>query len=182
MVNFVEIYAAHLDAQGAVGENIHGECENGSFLAEHFQFGNNILLLVVVKQQVFAFGDDGHDLFQVYHFAFLLVFHVEVDGVDGDLHLSLFLASHAVVARHELRKSAKDVEQLNLHLEDDGVFLFEAPLTDLRLHVRHEIVLRFHQSSIYLARHVCQEARLQLRHLLSDDCIDSGLVSGFEIV
>jgi hypothetical protein len=52
---------------------------------------------VVVKEKVLALGDDSDDLLQVYQFTFLLILHVEVYGVDGDLHLTLLLTPHAVV-------------------------------------------------------------------------------------
>lgn len=62
------------------------------------------------------------------------------------------------------------------------MLLFETPLTYLRLHVCHKIVFGFHQSGIYFAREISYEIGVKLCHFLSDDCIDSGLVSGFEIV
>lgn len=108
MVDLVEVNAAHLDAEGAIGEDIHGHGEYGPFFAEHLQLGHDVLLLVVVQHQVLALRHDGHYLLQVDQLALLLVLHVEVDGVDGYLHLTFLLAAHAVVARHELREPAEN--------------------------------------------------------------------------
>jgi hypothetical protein len=53
---------------------------------------------MVVEHEVFALGDDSYYLLEVDQLAFFLVFHVEVDCIDGDLHLAFFLTTHAVVA------------------------------------------------------------------------------------
>lgn len=56
MIYFVEIDAAHFDPERTVGQQISSEGEDSTLLSEHLQLGNQILLLMVVQQQVLAFG------------------------------------------------------------------------------------------------------------------------------
>lgn len=61
------------------------------------------------------------------------------------------------------------------------MLLLQASLTYLRLHLGHEVVLRFHQTSVDLPRHVGKEVGIELSHLLSDDAVDRHLIGGLGV-
>jgi hypothetical protein len=61
------------------------------------------------------------------------------------------------------------------------MFLLEEPLTNLSLHIRHEIILRLHESRINLPGDIGKEIGVELAHLLSDNTIDSHLIGSLGI-
>jgi hypothetical protein len=61
-VNFIEIDAAHLHAEGTVGEDVHDDGEDDLLRRDEVDLRHQILLLVVVEEQILGLGNDRDQL------------------------------------------------------------------------------------------------------------------------
>lgn len=62
------------------------------------------------------------------------------------------------------------------------MFLLQEFFTDLRLHFRNKTILRLHQSTVNLPRHICCEIAIQLCYLINHNLLNSHLISRIFIV
>ena len=56
-IDLMKVGVVDFKAHGAIGVDVHGQGEDHSFLAEHRQLSNKVLLFMVVDQEILRFGN-----------------------------------------------------------------------------------------------------------------------------